>query len=142
MCSRIYRNWSIICDDDDDDDDDELFLWYGWPTKGVYPYFQLGPLSEILTISNLRHAVSSIWTYTEPGFRLCWMKLFSSDNHYTMAPHTSYQPFHWKPIMAWNFGNLILQIRSYQILTKLFVANISNYIMLCLKMYFLRFIWI
>ena len=20
---------------DDDDDDDELFLWYGWPTKGV-----------------------------------------------------------------------------------------------------------
>ena len=24
-----------IFDDDDDDDDDELFLWYGWPTKGV-----------------------------------------------------------------------------------------------------------
>ena len=22
-------------DDGDDDDDDELFLWYGWPTKGV-----------------------------------------------------------------------------------------------------------
>ena len=22
-------------DDDDDDDDDELFLWYGWPTKGI-----------------------------------------------------------------------------------------------------------
>ena len=22
-------------DDDDDKDDDELFLWYGWPTKGV-----------------------------------------------------------------------------------------------------------
>ena len=22
-------------DDDDDDEDDELFLWYGWPTKGV-----------------------------------------------------------------------------------------------------------
>ena len=21
-------------DDDDDDDDDELFLWYGWLTKG------------------------------------------------------------------------------------------------------------
>ena len=19
----------------DDDDDDELFLWYGWPTKGI-----------------------------------------------------------------------------------------------------------
>ena len=22
-------------DDDDHDDDDELFLWYGWPMKGV-----------------------------------------------------------------------------------------------------------
>ena len=22
-------------DDDDDDEDDDLFLWYGWPTKGV-----------------------------------------------------------------------------------------------------------
>ena len=21
--------------DDDDDDDDELFLWYGWPRKGI-----------------------------------------------------------------------------------------------------------
>ena len=27
-----------------------LFLWYGWPTKGVQPYFQ--SLSEILTIAN------------------------------------------------------------------------------------------
>ena len=43
---------SAICfndlkfNDNDDDDDDELFLWYGCPTKP-------GPLSEILTISNL-----------------------------------------------------------------------------------------
>ena len=22
-------------DDDDDDDDDELFLWHGWPAKGL-----------------------------------------------------------------------------------------------------------
>ena len=28
-------------------DDDELFLWYVWPTKGVKPYFQPGPLPEI-----------------------------------------------------------------------------------------------
>ena len=42
----------------DDDDDDELFLWYGGPTKGVLPYFQPGPLSEIHTIANLRHAAS------------------------------------------------------------------------------------
>ena len=25
----------LTIDDDDDDDDDKLFLWYGWPTKGV-----------------------------------------------------------------------------------------------------------
>ena len=46
--------------DDDDDDDDELFLWYGWPKKGVWPYFQPGPLSEILTIANLRQAASRV----------------------------------------------------------------------------------
>ena len=46
--------------DDDDDDDNELFLWYGLPTKSVYTYFQLGPLTEILTISNLQHAASTI----------------------------------------------------------------------------------
>ena len=47
-------------DDDDNDDDDELFFWYGLPTKGIYPYFQPRPLSEILTIANLRHAASRI----------------------------------------------------------------------------------
>ena len=64
----------------------ELFLWYGWLTKGVKPYFQPGPLSEILTIANLQHAASRVWTCAEPEFRLSWMKLCSSDNHYTKAP--------------------------------------------------------
>ena len=50
------------------------------------PYFQLGPLSEILTIANLRHAASRIWACAEPEFRFSWMKLCSSDNHYTRAP--------------------------------------------------------
>ena len=36
-------------------DDDESFLWYGWQAKGIQPYFQPGPLSEILTITNLWH---------------------------------------------------------------------------------------
>ena len=67
-------------------DGDELFLWYGWPTKGVSPYFQPGPLSEILTISSLWHTVSRILTFSEPVFRLCWIKLCSNDNHYTTAP--------------------------------------------------------
>ena len=48
---------------DVDDNDDELFLWYGSMTKGVYPCFQLGLLSEILTITNLRHAASRTWTW-------------------------------------------------------------------------------
>ena len=39
-------------DDDDDDDDDKLFMWNGWPARGVKPYFHSGPLSEILTIAN------------------------------------------------------------------------------------------
>ena len=46
----------------------------------------LGPFSEILTIANLRHATSRVWTCAEPEFRLSWMKLCSSDNHYTTAP--------------------------------------------------------
>ena len=48
----------LFDDDDDDDDDDELFLWYGYLTKGIKSYFQLGPLSEILTIANIQHAMS------------------------------------------------------------------------------------
>ena len=47
-------------DNEDDDDDDELFLWYGRLIKGDYPYFQPRPLSEILTIANLRRAASRI----------------------------------------------------------------------------------
>ena len=47
-----FPNWWIA----------ELFLWYGWPSKGVYSYFQPGLLSEILTIANLPHASSRIWT--------------------------------------------------------------------------------
>ena len=56
-----------------------IVLWDGWPTKGVEPYFMPGPLSKILTIANLRHAASRVWTCAEPEFRLRWMKLCSSD---------------------------------------------------------------
>ena len=58
--SYIDDDDNDVDDDDDDDDDDELFLWYGWPTKGVWPYLQPGPLPEILTIVNTRHAASRI----------------------------------------------------------------------------------
>ena len=42
-------------------------------------------MSEIFPIRNIWHAASSIWPYTEPEFRLCWLKLCSSNNHYTTA---------------------------------------------------------
>ena len=72
-------------DYDDDDDDDELFLWYGWPVKDVKFYFRLRLLSEILTIANLQHATSRIRTCLELEVRDCWMKLCSSDNHYSVT---------------------------------------------------------
>ena len=88
ICSTPILGIFLDSDDNDDNDDhdEELFLWYGWPTKDIKPYFQPGPLSEILTIANLQYAASRIWTCTEPEFKFCWMKLCSSDNHYTMAP--------------------------------------------------------
>ena len=30
-CNSFF---AVADDYDDDDDDNELFLWYGWPTKG------------------------------------------------------------------------------------------------------------
>ena len=46
----------MASDDDDDDDDDELFCGMVDRRKAFWPYFQAEPLSEILTIANLRHA--------------------------------------------------------------------------------------
>ena len=37
----------------------ELVLRNGWPTKGVNPYYQSGPLSEILTVDNLLQTASN-----------------------------------------------------------------------------------
>ena len=54
-------------------------------TNVIKSYLQPGLLSEILTIWNLLNAASRIWTYPEPKFSLCWIKLWSSDNHYTTA---------------------------------------------------------
>ena len=70
-----------------------LIIFSEWLTDErrlhLYCIFQPGPLSEILTITNLRHAASRIWTCTESEFRLCWMKLCSSNNHYTKALRSS-----------------------------------------------------
>ena len=70
------------------------FLWLWWwriffvvwlTDERRLALFQLGSLSEILTISNLRHAASRVWRCAEPEFRFSWMKLCSSDNHYTWS---------------------------------------------------------
>ena len=58
---------------------------YGWPTKTFNLISSRHKLSEILTIANFRHAASRIWGCGEPEFRLSWMKLCSSDKHYTTA---------------------------------------------------------
>ena len=54
--------------DDDDDDDDELFLRNGWPTKGVWPYFLPGPLSEISSPSSPSYNASQISDTPRAGF--------------------------------------------------------------------------
>ena len=64
------------------DDDDQWFLQNGWPTKVVEPHFQLGPLSEIFVIANFQHKARRMWTCAEPEFKLCWIKLYSNDNHH------------------------------------------------------------
>ena len=61
------------------------FLRNGWPTKCIKPYFQPGSLPKILMIANLRHATSRAWTCAESEFKLCWLKLYSSDKHCTTA---------------------------------------------------------
>ena len=53
-------------DDDDDDDDDESFLWYGWPTKGVYA---LLPAGTIVRDSHHRKSPTP-WTGFEPAQNL------------------------------------------------------------------------
>ena len=71
----------------------ELWWWWRivfvvWLTdeRRFLPYFQPGPLPEILTIANLRQTATRVWTCAEPELRLGWMKLCSNDNHYTTAP--------------------------------------------------------
>ena len=47
--------------EEDDDDDDELLLRNDKLMNNDKPYFQLGPLSEILTIPNFCLTVNSTW---------------------------------------------------------------------------------
>ena len=42
-------------------DDYKLFSENFWPTRVIYPYFHIGPLSEIFIIANLRHTGGRIY---------------------------------------------------------------------------------
>ena len=44
-------------------------------------------LLNVLTVANLRQAVSRIWTCAKSEFRLFWIWLCGSDNRYTTAGH-------------------------------------------------------
>ena len=68
--------------------------------KAFTPYFQPVPLPDILTITNLRHAASRVWTCAESEFRLCWRKLCSSDNCYITAI-TAISRRHTQSIKVW-----------------------------------------
>ena len=64
-------NSSLHDDDDDDDDDGDGELFYGMvdQRKAFNLPARDWPLWEILTIVNLRHALSMIWVSAEPEFR-------------------------------------------------------------------------
>ena len=71
-------------------DDDELFLWC-WPTEGVMVGRRKALFPAGSIVRDPHHRESP--TRREQGlnllrteFRLSWMKLCSSDNHYTTAP--------------------------------------------------------
>ena len=62
--------------------DDELLLWSGdW--RMVISHISSQSHMKILIIATIQPATSRIWTWVEPEFRLCQVKLCSSDNHYT-----------------------------------------------------------
>ena len=65
-----------------DDDDDKSFLWYGWRTKGFRLISSRDHCQRSSPSRISWHTTSRIWTCAEPEFRLSWMKLCSSDNHY------------------------------------------------------------
>ena len=77
-----------------------------------------GEMSKILTSTNLQHAASRIRTCTESDFRLCWMKLYSSDSHCIMAPlvllkgHMEYRWYRWCLILGALYPHLNLPSKS------------------------------
>ena len=89
--------------------------------KAFYPYFQPGPLSEILTITNLWHTASRVWTCAEPEFRLSWMKLCSSNNHCTLVPQQSIRERIRERIQT-----VLRKLKQWAILKKMFYKDLRK----------------
>ena len=58
-----------------------------------YSFSKSGPFPEILIIANIRNVDRRIRTFTVPEFKLCWMKLCSSDHHYSRKAYNYSQLF-------------------------------------------------
>ena len=70
-----------------------------------------------------QHVASRAWTCTEPEFRIIWMKLCSSDNHYSLVRDTLMTSEQWifeqwrrrSPIADWiHLKNTIYNIQIYK----------------------------
>ena len=63
--------------------------------------------------ANLQHPAIRIWTCAEPGHRICWMKLYITNNHYAGVPQTRQLQRNaiWK---EWNWKNVQLE-KKYNI---------------------------
>ena len=86
----INKYFKLAVDDDDDDDDDDEFCFCGIFHQWKEFRF-ISSRTIFLTIANLRHVLSRIWTCAEPDFRFYWMKLWCSDDQYTTASYLFYK---------------------------------------------------
>ena len=87
------------------------FQWYltGWMMMNCFCRMaDRRKVSKILTIGNLRHAASRIWTCLESEFRLCWTKLYSSDDHHKMVPLWLDETFRDRKWKIWEYGFQII----------------------------------
>ena len=99
-------------------------------------------MSEILTIANSWHDGSKMWTWKEPKFRLCWIKLCSSDNHHATAPrYHPLSPFliscKTDCVKTWtnsqsSVSSYLYIVTSKQLLLSFFFQACNNNFWLCL----------
>ena len=94
ICRFICRHLSVHCHYQNrqldrsnsqshfDNDEDDVFFFVVKVTLIMMKMMYFLLWYGFCGIANIQHAASRIWTGTEPEFWLCWMKFWSSDNHY------------------------------------------------------------